>query len=402
MNDPIPELRRFCLLATDDALSKEIRQELIHLKTKVDSCGVEGEKDRWGKVYEESLDIAQNAATSLNNCLPPTGNPSSDSTDSMNRRQEAIRKVQHYRQDFSQTDREAFSYISNNRLRKQREGEIQKAIERLQSTIDPQISEDGNSITVSLPQSQKTEIQEKVSYLFHQWQEQVVDGLIARVYKNRSQVIEYLDDSLILLNLERPPLPVKKVQTQTNGPELPETKSGSTLGYGSALWRTFRSSYGIVMMISMILVPVLMLFGNVREYGGIRYLILALMMPILFLVASILAKKKIQEEKEKLEKKLEEELLRDIAKGLSSSADTARAHIQDVLQKIQKSHEMAMTDWRFALEKTLDTMARTPTVPSVSPEVADAASGRKKAIATQLVQRTIPALIRRISELREG
>jgi hypothetical protein len=381
--DPIPELTGLMVLESDPGFPVKIRPVLRQLNERIRSIKY-NDTTGWLALYKDALDAAQKALMLDSMGCGPAG-PSRPAT------RDDERLLNNLIMEIERSDRESISYVTNERLPRQRDGEIKELLGKLSESIEIFIQQSGGQLAADFKPEDRKELVGKLSGVLSGWHLQALQGAVARITRNREPVLEHAGGVLKTLCIETPPLPVVPEEARPSRPDLPAARKGELMSFGTALWRTFRSSTGFLFMLSMAAVPLIGYFGSKVDP---KFWIFTAGMPLLFAISAWLAAKDMNNEKGRLFERLASELKRELATALAAAADNERKEIQGALRKLQSEHDNQLKIWRFKAGNRLAEALQSGTSTS------SATGGMDRLVREKIEGRYIPSLRRRIEELK--
>lgn len=387
--DPIPEASRFLTFDSDPQCPAGLRAELAALRN---AHRVLRTHDRqgWTAFYEGARDAAQRALDELQ--LSPSAAVHEETGLA-----DAMRRVRFYLGDLERVDRESIAYVQNDRVPRQRDSEIAGVFQALGQEMNPETKRDERTIVVEFPPSDMKRIADKAAEIAAEWHERVMQGLLSRIVKAREPVMQQMHEALLALKVEPPPLAVPKAALRISTPELPASAQGEGIPFGTALWQSFRSTYGVIITLcTMLLLPLLGLVLPNRDGGASsRAWLMLMLVPFLLVLAILLTRNAQREARAKLGKTLTENLQRDTQMALRNFADSAKKEIQSAIKNFAAEQDKLFRIWRYSLDRAEASVNAAPRPPLSR----SGAETSKAYLAQTLEQRILPAFHQRLLEL---
>ena len=388
--DPVYAADRFLSQRDDLAFPNELRTTMNKLSQSVASLAKE-DNTGWSVFYRQMLDTARQACKLLSastmTSQAPGASPFADEEE-----MDAAKRIRYFLKDIEQADRTSVAYLINDRTPRQRD-EIGDLIDKIAEGVEIEEKISGKEMKISLPGDRKELMSSQLKGALQEWKKKAVQGYVAHMGNRRKPVLDQINESMLKLGIDAPPLIEPGYLQEPRVTQLPDKARGEIIPFITAFMRVLRS--GTSMIFLGIMVATRLLPQSVMKEGTF---VLYGLIPLFIVVALTQTLRTCEAEKKKLSRKLNRKLKGDIVSSMKKSANDTKSDIQGTIKSLQNKQDQEYKAWHLALEDRLNRIIQ-PTGTSPAMQAFDPLAGRRRTLADQLSLTIIPGLEQRLKEL---
>lgn len=385
VRDPISEVQQFLAMRNKAFLSGTSQSEMRRLEESSDVIKTD-DLAGWRGFYKTATDTAMRIATDLDDRTEDVAvdGPKGSKTISLSKvffkNKSAI----------EQSDVNAINYVINERVPKQKADQILPAIDKIVDELDFKIERQGGMIRATMIWGAGKGPEMAANRYFQAWQDQAVEGAVARIENNRQRAMEKLKPVFEQIGTER----FKILRPESDGyfqiTNIPKTREVKFPAFIQSFWNTFRSAFSLIFLGTMIAVPL----------GLKRTDIILWMVPLFFVGGLMYTASLSAKERHKATASLERDLKKEIRTAMVSGTDNAQKHIQAVLRKLAASNKQAFLETVIDAEEAIDDFEGAVSRATPARETtSDPYVTEKRVLLAKLKDKILPAFQRRLGEL---
>ncbi len=399
IKDPISVIFRLTGLANEKSLSEQFKQKLVDLKTKQKSIKL-AEADKWHQFYSEALELCYDLRNYCSTSLDNTGTGEEESHLAANQKTDLTEQVANVKNTIPMMEkamRSSVNYVKTSRLDRQKESMLSQLKEAV-SQNSVEVDESANSISVSLASSWKKQFTTYVDQALNSWANASISGLTSRIHKEWDMYQPDFDNALKALKVEQFHLAETRVSKFKNLLTLPGSIEEKKITFGAAFSKILRSTLGMIMMGGGMVVG---LAGPAigMSKGEAKSMIFLFIIPIVGIIAGMMAKNEVVKHNETLEDKLTSSTKADVNCKIEKAVNDAYKRIKGSIERFSADQERAWSGWKHKANTKMAKAQRNTSAALTPAPRQEVPNTRLKYVLEDLDQKIISGIEARLNEL---